>query len=108
MTTETTQNVVPFPHSDPAPAATPDAAASTLPEDDPQEWCYPHDDNDEFALRLLVGEILEHDQELAEILVDTTIGATPQAELMRRIERWRSGSPAEPAPTAPEPAPWLV
>lgn len=93
------------------PFASGASSGSTLPPgDDPAEWVYPNDSGDEFALRLLAGEVLEHDTALASLLIESAKGDLATGELVRRLNAWQAsmGGCHKRSPLAPSPKPWLT
>jgi len=80
------------------------------PEDDPGEWVYPNELSEEDSLRELAEQIVQHDEALANILGDATIGETPVSEILRQICAWQAttGSQFKQSASTPPPKPWLA
>jgi len=79
-------------------------------EDNPAEWVYPDDSGDEFALRMLAAELVEHDGALASLLVESAKGDLPTGELVRRLNAWQGtmGGNHQRSTLAEAPKPWLA
>lgn len=75
-------NIIPFTPTTSEP--------KVAPEDDPEQWIYPQDNADDFAIGQLVGEILEHDPALAGLLIEASVGELPKGEMVRRLNDWQS------------------
>ena len=86
------------------------AGEGAKPEDDPSEWVYPDDSGDDFALRLLAGEIVDQDPALASLLLESAKGDLPTGELVRRLNAWQAmmGGGQRRSPRAAGAKPWLV